>query len=41
MIFFFARWRLSAGRTGPAKAMVNKSGLRQIKKNMNIHTYTG
>ena len=37
--FFSARWRLStAGRTGPAKAMVNTSGLSQIKKNMNMET---
>ena len=27
-------WRLSAGRTGPAKAMDNNSGLSQINKNM-------
>ena len=31
---FFARWRLSAGRTGQTKAMVNNSGLSQIKQNM-------
>ena len=29
---------MSAGRTGLAKAMVNKSGLRKIKKNMNKAT---
>ena len=29
---------MSAGRTGQAKAMVNNSGLSQIKKNMNKAT---
>ena len=33
--FFSARWHLSAGLTGQAKAMVNNSGLKsRIKKNM-------
>ena len=37
--FFSARWRLSAGRTGQAKSMVNNSGLGQkIKKIMNKAT---
>ena len=36
--FFSARWRLTAGRTGPAKVMVNNSGLSQIKKNMSKAT---
>ena len=26
LTFFSARWRLSTGRNGPAKAMVNNSG---------------
>ena len=35
LFFFSARWRLPAGRTGQAKAMVNNhSGLSQIKTNM-------
>ena len=38
LFFFSARWHLSAGRTGQAKAMVNTSGLGQIKKNMNKPT---
>ena len=35
LTFLFARWRLSVGCNGQAKAMVNKSGFSQIKKNMN------
>ena len=38
LTFFFARWRLSAGRTGPAKTMVNNSGLSQIKTNIKSAT---
>ena len=38
LTFFSAKWRFSAGRTGPAKAMVNNSGLGQIKKNLNKAT---
>ena len=34
LTFSSARWRLSAGRTGLAKAMVNNSGVSQIKTNM-------
>ena len=36
--FFSSRWRLSAGCTGQAKAMGNKSELSQIKTNMNKAT---
>ena len=32
-------WRLTAGRTGPAKGMVNNSGLGQIKKNNKATIY--
>ena len=38
LTFFSTRWRLSAGRTRPTKAMVNNSELSQIKKNMNKAT---
>ena len=38
LTFFSARLRLSAGRTGPAKAMVNNSGLSKIKMNMKRET---
>ena len=38
LTFFSARWRLSAGRTGPTKAKVNNSELTQIKTNMKSAT---
>ena len=44
LTFFSARWLLSAGRTGPAKAIVNNNGLSQIKTNMKratIYTIQG
>ena len=38
LTFLSARWRLSAGCTGQAKALVNNSGLKKIKQNMNKAT---
>ena len=38
LTFISVKWRLSAGRTGPAKSIVNNSGLSQIKINMNKAT---
>ena len=41
LLFFSARWRLSAGCTGPAKAMVNKSGLKvKLKQTQKGQLYT-